>query len=667
MAKKTTPNDATVQTLTVEVKTVLIGNRQMTWNFYRQVPWAEVVASDGTLRGNVWGQLRACHQEKHCADHKHLHLLWELAGELRRGTVYAEPGTHGPIRDRGATLCKSRSLVRELALAVDALYVLDKPTDVHYTKSPRQTLTTPRGSRELKWYSCLPEGVERQLSYFFDYPEGRRKCLQQSLTDRWPEFFRPFGDSLFLAQQAFCVARQHCKDEESLLKASEDAWDALYSQLASIPQIYIREFLARKSQLGGEHGFKPLWLPDCLFGFQRYLDEWAIRRGRAADLRRLRAGEDAHVPRLGGERRPAHQPPRPRGDDAGRLRAGVRRPTSSASRRCGARTASSRPGARVVVTNYERLHHFDPADFAGVVANESSILKNFKGKTKADRHRVPAHLPYRLLCTATAAPNDYVELGTSSEALGELGYQDMLTMFFVKHLAARGTVGWGREQYRMKGHAEKEFWRWVCELGPRLPQALRPGASTTPASSCPPLVREHVVKSRTRPPGRLFDVPAVTMDEQREELRRTLTERCEKAAELLTHDRPALAWCYLNDEGRLLARLIPGAVEGQRGRHDDEKEEKPRGVRRRPDPRPREQAEGGRVRAQLAALRPHDVFPLALLGAVAPGRPPVLALRPDFPRDGGRGDHGGDGGVLDNLRNKEEKVQTGCSTAGRSH
>jgi hypothetical protein len=127
-------------------------------------------------------------------------------------------------------------------------------------------------------------------------------------------------------------------------------------------------------------------------------------------------------------------------------------------------------GARVVVANYERLHLFDPTDFAGTICDESSILKNFSGATKTQVTRFMNKQKFRLLCTATAAPNDFIELGTSSEALGHMPYMDMLKTFFKSDsntYAAGGNSGggarrWAGEQmfggkYRFRGHAERDF------------------------------------------------------------------------------------------------------------------------------------------------------------------------------------------------------------------
>lgn len=335
-----------------------------------------------------------------------------------------------------------------------------------------------------------------------------------------------------------------------------------------------QQFLAAKSQLPRSDGFEPLWLPDYLFDFQRSLVEWAVRRGRAAIFASCGLGKTPlFLVWAENVVRHANRPVlvlTPLGDCDQTVREADKFQVDAVRSRDG----SVPVGARIIVTNYERLHHFDPNDFAGCVGNESSILKSFKGKYKSAVTEFLRTLPYRLLCTATAAPNDYIELGTSSEALGELGHQDMLVRFFVKHLAAWGTIGWGHESYRLKGHAQEAFWRWVCSWARSCRKPSDLGPFDDERFRLPELVcREHIVSAHQKRPGYLFDLPASNMQEEREELRRTLVERCEKAAELVNHDEPALVWCYLNDEGKLLKKLIPGSIEISGADKDDAKEE----------------------------------------------------------------------------------------------
>lgn len=335
-----------------------------------------------------------------------------------------------------------------------------------------------------------------------------------------------------------------------------------------------REFLERKSQLGGDHGFEPLWLPEFLFPFQRHLVEWAVRRGRAAIFADTGLGKTAM--QLVWAENVVRKTNRP---VLILTPLAVGRQTVAEAERFGVEAVRSaggapRPGARVVVTNYQKLHHFDPADFSGCVCDESSVLKDFDGKTKAAVTEFLRTLPYRLLCTATAAPNDEFELGTSSEALGEMGRQDMLSRFFRQQLAARGTIGWGHDTFVLRSHAERDFWRWVCSWARACRKPSDLGFDDGPFVLPPLTAREHRVAADCPAPGFLFSLPAVTMREQREEERRTVRERCELAASLAGGPEPAVCWCFRNDEADLLEDLVPGAVQVSGSDPDEAKEEK---------------------------------------------------------------------------------------------
>jgi hypothetical protein len=195
-------------------------------------------------------------------------------------------------------------------------------------------------------------------------------------------------------------------------------------------------------------------------------------------------------------------------------------------------------------------------------------------------------MKYRLLGTATAAPNDYIELGTSSECLGYLGHMDMLMKFFKNdqnNIKARTYLNRGTNfqnardgnKWRFKGHAEQHFWRWVCSWA----RAIRKPSDlgfTDDGFILPPLTeKQHIVEANTLADGMLFSLPAVGLKEQREERRRTIEERCEKVASLVNDTgQPALVWCHLNDEGDLLEELIPDAVQVSGSNSDEEKEER---------------------------------------------------------------------------------------------
>ena len=346
-------------------------------------------------------------------------------------------------------------------------------------------------------------------------------------------------------------------------------------------------FLARKAQLDGASGFAPTWLPDALFDFQRVLTEWAVRQGRAALF------EDCGMGKTPQQLVWAENVVR---ETNGRVLIltplAVGAQTVREGEKFGVECRRSLDGslpAKIVVANYQRLHYFRPGDFVGVVCDESSCLKSFEAATRAAVTEFMRRVPYRLLCTATAAPNDYIELGTSSEALGHLGFMDMLARFFKneqntskpvrrwtaqKHGGASLSAGGGQGTWRFKGHAETPFWRWVCSWARALRRPSDLGFEDGPFVLPPLVEREHLVAARSLPDGMLFALPAQGLDEQRQEARRTLKERCERVAELVSGTgQPALVWCNLNAEGDLLEHLIPDAVQVAGSDSDDAKEE----------------------------------------------------------------------------------------------
>lgn len=333
-------------------------------------------------------------------------------------------------------------------------------------------------------------------------------------------------------------------------------------------------FLERKAQGNTAAGFAPVSLPGFLIDFQAALVDWSLRKGRSAIFADCGMGKTAM--QLVWADNVVRKTNRPVLILTPLAVAGQ---TAREGDKFGIEVmrVDGRPGrATIVVTNYERLHHFDPADFAGVVCDESSILKSFDGERRGEITAFMRKLPYRLLCTATAAPNDYHELGTSSEALGYLGYMDMLGRFFKNEHsnATTGRVFGDQVKWRFKGHAEEPFWRWVCSWARAVRKPSDLGFSDE-RFRLPPLVeRAHVVSASRRPEGSLFNLPAVGLKEQRDELRRTVAERCAKVAELVSHDRPALVWCHLNDEADRLEREIPGSWQVSGSDSDEAKEEK---------------------------------------------------------------------------------------------
>lgn len=335
-----------------------------------------------------------------------------------------------------------------------------------------------------------------------------------------------------------------------------------------------QEFLDRKAHRGCADGFAPVWMPSFLFPFQESLTDWAIRAGRAAIFADCGLGKGPmglvwaeNVAR------------KTNGNVLYLTALAVSHQILREAEKFGIEAHRSVDGtvtSRITVANYEKLHLFDPSKFVGVVCDESSILKNYDGSRRNEITVFLRKIQYRLLATATAAPNDYFELGTSSEALGHLGHMDMLNRFFKNDLnnSATGRMRGEVIKWRFKGHAELPFWRWVCSWARACRRPSDLGFSDD-AFVLPALdEREHMVTARTLADGMLFALPAVGLREQREERRRTIRERCERIGQLVDHREQALVWCHLNEEGDLLEELIPDAVQVSGADSDDLKEER---------------------------------------------------------------------------------------------
>lgn len=223
-----------------------------------------------------------------------------------------------------------------------------------------------------------------------------------------------------------------------------------------------------------------------------------------------------------------------------------------------------RPG--INITNYEMLEHFEAAAFGGVVLDESSILKNCMGKVRTQIIQMFQNVPYRLSCTATPSPNDYMELGNQVEFLGIMSHTEMLATYFIHD-------GSDTSKWRLKGHAEDRFWEWVATWAVVL---TCPGDLGYPNDGyvLPELVmHEHLVDVSTSMDDGLFGWVAKTLTERRDARRMSLRERCEKAAQVVAADAAEqwVVWCDLNSESELLTELIGGAVQVRGSDTPDEK------------------------------------------------------------------------------------------------
>jgi superfamily II DNA or RNA helicase len=219
----------------------------------------------------------------------------------------------------------------------------------------------------------------------------------------------------------------------------------------------------------------------------------------------------------------------------------------------------------IVICNYERLHYFNESDFVGVILDESSILKNFDGKIKYQVTAFVKKIPYRFLSTATPSPNDFIELGTSSEALGYMGYMDMLTKFFKNNQNSvdsnNRNIG---EKFYLKPHAEKDFFSWVNQwsIMCKMPSDL--GFSNDRYILPKLLVNKHIVDNQSlvdvNGQIQMFTPIAKSMTEVRHEQKQTELKRCEQAVEL-ADGKTSVYWCNTNQESSYLKELDKNAVE----------------------------------------------------------------------------------------------------------
>ena len=336
------------------------------------------------------------------------------------------------------------------------------------------------------------------------------------------------------------------------------------------------QFLQSKSHLVGSDGFAPTFYPEMAFDFQKFAIDWRCRNRRGligADcglgktLIQLSCAQNIveHTNKKVLILAPLAVAPQ----------------TVKEGEKFGIDVEHSRDGKhtkKIVVTNYEKLHLFDPNDFVGVEGDELSCIKAFNGKRRSQVTAFMRHIDFRGGYTATPAPNDYIELGTLSEALGYLGQKDMLSMFF-KSSDDKNDIDWkfgdfwNKNKWTFRAHAEKNFWRWVCSWARFFQRPSDIGFDDNGYDLPELIMNQHIVGQPWIPEGELLPRIAVGLSEQRQERNATLKERCEKVANLVSHDKPAVVWCHNNNEGDLLEKIIPDGRQIAGKTDDDEKEE----------------------------------------------------------------------------------------------
>lgn len=323
-------------------------------------------------------------------------------------------------------------------------------------------------------------------------------------------------------------------------------------------------FLERKAIAAPNVGFEPCApFPALIKPFQRDIVTWACRRGRAAifaatglgkTIQELAWAEQVHDHTQG--RVLLFTP------------LAVAEQTVLEAKKFGIDGVAyaadqSKIASPIVVTNYDRRDKFHLSDFAGIICDESGILKDHASKTRLELTEACRDIPYLLCASATPAPNDWTELGQHSEFLGIMSAKEMLAMFFVHEGSLRANAAIG-EDWRLKGHAQEEFWRWVASWAVMIRHPRELGYDE-PGYDLPALHLEQVtVKAEDAKPaeGMLFAFEASTLQERIAARRSSIDDRVAATAQIVASkpSEPWLIWCQLNDEAKALCDAIPGAV-----------------------------------------------------------------------------------------------------------
>lgn len=341
-------------------------------------------------------------------------------------------------------------------------------------------------------------------------------------------------------------------------------------------QLSYAAFVASKRHTLGSFGFDPVWMPPGAFDFQDRIITRSVQKGRIGIFADTGLGKTLIQIAIA-ENVIRHT----------NKRVLILTPLAVAfqfineANRVGVfDIGHSKDGTiknKITVCNYERLHHLNPDDFVCVMLDESSILKNFAGKTRDSIVAFIKRVPYRFLSTATPSPNDFIELGNSSEAMGYMGYIDMLSKFFKSNQNSvdsnNRNIG---EKFYLKPHAESDFFAWVNQWSIMVKKPSDLGFKDEGYDLPALRVKRHMVQNHRTwaidGQESLFAMPAKSMTEVREEQKITVSERCEKAVALAA-GKTSVYWCNLNDESELLSTLDKDAVEIIGGMSIDQKEE----------------------------------------------------------------------------------------------
>jgi len=325
-----------------------------------------------------------------------------------------------------------------------------------------------------------------------------------------------------------------------------------------------KSFLETKKHLLGNFGFEPNYIPEIAFDFQRDIIEKAVRKGRIAVFADTGLGKT--LIQLSIAKNVA---------DETKGKVLILTPLAVAfqfileAEKLGITDIEySKDGTHsknIVICNYERLHYFNSEDFEGVVLDESSILKNFDGKIKNQITSFVKKIKYRFCSSATPSPNDFTELGTTSEVLGYMGYMDMLGKFFKNNNSSvakqKRNIG---EKYYLKPHAERDFFAWVNQWSIMIKMPSDLGYSDERYILPELTVTKHIIQNKStiglKNQVEMFVKEAKTFHEIRHEQKMTIEDRCKKAVEL-AKGKTSVYWVNLNEESKMIKELDSEAVE----------------------------------------------------------------------------------------------------------
>ena len=341
------------------------------------------------------------------------------------------------------------------------------------------------------------------------------------------------------------------------------------------------EFIERKRHTSQNYGIEPNFIPDSMFDFQKHITEYAIKKGRCAIFVDTGLGKTVIELTIAANYVKHTNKPvliiTPLAVAQQFIIEAEKFGISDVEH-----TRDGKYSGKIVLINYERLHYLNSTDFDCVILDESSILKNFDGAIKQQVTTFLKKVKYRFLATATPSPNDYIELGTSSEALGYLGYMDMLGKFFKNNqnnVAKISQISKARqgEEFYLKPHAENDFWQWVASWSISMRKPSDIGYSDQ--RHILPQLHEIQTIIRNETPliidgqTSLFALPAVGFKEIKQEAKVTIRQRCEIAVEKANLHDVSVYWCNLNDEADALLELDKSAIEIRGAMSIDKKED----------------------------------------------------------------------------------------------